>query len=148
MLLGASPRIERRNAGRLEIADISRRDRHAVHEGRGRDQRVALGARVRNVEARTAPGDRCIHRQDSAFESRQYLLVHPFAQDGALRGILPFDLQHAKFEFQHRDRREVEIRNGDVACPRQHDAVGLVRASKLGQDVGVENEGHLRSAAR
>src|SRR5258708_31234770 len=59
------PRVQNADPDWLEVRDIAGNDRHSVHQcGRG-DQRIAVGAWIRNLQFPAALGDCHIHRQSS-----------------------------------------------------------------------------------
>ena len=68
------------------------------------DQGITVRAWIGYMQASTATGDLEIDGQDAVFETRQYLLFQPAAQQPALYRITAFLLQDAGFEFEHRDR--------------------------------------------
>ena len=57
------PGIENSNAGEHKVGHISGHDRHAVHQGRGRDQGVAFGARIEHMKSRATLRHRCVDAQ-------------------------------------------------------------------------------------
>ena len=77
-----------------------------MNKCRGRDQRIAFGARVQHVEGGAALRDHRVDRQDPSREGRQDLAVDPAAQDGSLRRTAAVDQAHTGFELEDGDGRE------------------------------------------
>jgi hypothetical protein len=92
-----SPRIDRGDTRWREVGDIARYDLHTVDEGGRSDERVAIGTRVRNVEASAASCDCRVDRDDATRERRQHLILEPSPKHRALVRISPLDEQHPHF---------------------------------------------------
>jgi hypothetical protein len=56
------PRIEHTRSHTFKIGHIPGRDGQTVHEGRGGNEGVSIGARVRHVKRRAALGDSGVNR--------------------------------------------------------------------------------------
>jgi hypothetical protein len=88
----------------------------------------------------TGPGDGDIHRQDPAVEGRQYLVLQPIAQHGALAGIPALQQQDADLQFLKDDDRQVKPAGVGPAGPSRDLGVSLAGAhlAQLGQDIGIQ----------
>jgi hypothetical protein len=51
------PRVDHNRAGRFEIGDVARYDRHPVDKSRCRNDRTSLTARIRYMQLRATQGD-------------------------------------------------------------------------------------------
>jgi hypothetical protein len=96
-----------------------------------RDQRVAFGSGVGNVESRAPLRHGRIDSQDTTFESSENLMVDPGAQHSTLCRVLARDQQRAKFDFENRDSGHEEARCGERVRPSGDTAIGFVRSSQL-----------------
>jgi hypothetical protein len=79
---------------------------HAVNQGGGRDEGVALGSRVGYVQSGTLARHVQVHRQNAAGEGRQDLLFQPRPQQAALLAVAAFGQQHAGFQLEDGDGRD------------------------------------------
>lgn len=95
-----SPRIEHTHSHTLKVRHIPGRDRQTVHEGRGCDEGVTIGARVRHVKARASLSDGGINRQDTTGECGQHVPIHPGTKNRALLFVAPFDEKDSDLQFQ------------------------------------------------
>src|SRR5882724_11118950 len=53
----SNPRVQNADADRLEVRDIAGNDCHSVHQRRRSDQRIAVRARIRDLQFRAALRD-------------------------------------------------------------------------------------------
>jgi len=134
------PRIERRDAGTVEVRDIAGDDRQAMNQrGRG-DQGIAFRAWIGNVKMRATPRHFCIDGEDATLEAGQDLIVYPRTKNGALRRVPARDLERAELKFEDRNGREKKAREGNPASPRDDIRIRPLRPSQFGNDIGVEKE--------
>ena len=117
-----------------------------MNERRGRDQRIALGPSVRDMQLGASPRHHRVDRQDAAVESRQDLLIDLGTQRRSQDWIPSRDQQRYGIQFEHGDRREKEARHRQPSRPGKNLATGLGRSSQLRDDVRIENEHRERSA--
>lgn len=101
------PRVQQQRAGRLEIPQIARDQRHAMRQRRRRDQRIPLVARVGNMQARAASGDECINRKNPAVEGGRRILTVEAAKRAGRRPPCPW-----RDRFQHNRGRRRFRRTG------------------------------------
>jgi hypothetical protein len=126
------PRIEQRNAERLEVRDIASDDRQTVDQrGRG-DQGIAFRAWIGNVKMRAAPRHGGIDCEYAALEARQNLVVYPGAENGALPRVPARSPERAQLDFEDGNRRKKEMFNRSLAGPSDDVAVRSLRPCPLG----------------
>jgi len=75
----------------LEMAHVSRHDRHAMDQCSGAHKSISIRARIWNVEYSASLCNRSIDSQDAACKSRQHVRVHPGTQDLALLLVAVLD---------------------------------------------------------
>ena len=139
------PRIEKRDAKKLEIGDITRHDRKTVNDCRRGDQGVTFGARIGNVKTRAALHHRGIDGKDAAIEparipSIQARSTAPCAASLRRIGALP-----VRFPGSKRRKEKSSPRNR--VQPRQRHCDPRSGRLKFGDNVGVQQEHQPRSAA-
>ncbi|RKE36035.1 hypothetical protein B0G76_2181 [Paraburkholderia sp. BL23I1N1] len=105
------PWIQQWNAGSLKVFYVTGHYRHAMRKCRRGNDRIALRARIRNMQPGAAKGDNLIERQDPTRELREHLAFEPSAQGRTLYGVFPLPLQNAEFQFKHGDRGK-KLRGG------------------------------------
>jgi hypothetical protein len=97
------PRIEQRNADKLEVCNIAGDDRQTVNQRRRGDQGIAFRTWIGNVKMRATLRHGCIDGEDATLEARHNLIVYPCAENCALRRIPARDLKRAQLDFEDGD---------------------------------------------
>ena len=95
------PRVKDTHSCSLKVAYIPGRNGQAVYQGRGCDKGVTIGARIRHVQRRAAPGDIGVDRKDTAGECGQHVTIHPRTKDRALIFVAAFDEEDPDLQFQY-----------------------------------------------
>ena len=100
------PRVKDTHSCSLKVAYIPGRNGQAVYQGRGCDEGVTIGARVRYVKRRASLGDGGINRKETVGERRQHVTIHPRPKDRALLFVAPvfvtsIDEKDSDLQFQY-----------------------------------------------
>ena len=119
-----------------------------MHERGSGNHGIALRLAVGNMERCAPAGDGDIDRKDATGKIGEDTLFEPCAQDHGLGWIAALDQQYAAFDLQDGDGRQEELGQLDVARPGPHMRIGVVRATQLRDDIGVEQVHQSRSAGR
>ncbi len=143
------PWVRQPNPRPVKVSDVARRYAEPMGQRRGGDQTVARRAGIGDVQGRAVAGDLERDGQNAAREGRQYALLEPGPQVGALRGVDPLAQQDADLDLLHHNDREPEVRRVLRVCPGGDVRIGTARAdlAQLADDVRVEEPAH-RSAGR
>src|ERR1700676_5014269 len=94
------PRIEQRNADRLEVCNIAGDDGQAVNQRGRSDQGIAFRTWIGNVKMRATLRHGGIDGEDATLEARQDLIVYPCAENRALRRVPARHLKCAQLDFE------------------------------------------------
>jgi hypothetical protein len=100
------PRVERCDAHRRKIRDVSSHHFETVNQCSCGDQSVTLRSGVGNVQGSASLGNCRIYRQDPAVEGGKHVGVDPASQHCALHRIATQEPEGPGFHFKDRDRRK------------------------------------------
>src|SRR5262249_18204601 len=89
---------------------------------------------------------RCIDGENATLESWQDFFVDPGAEHCTLHRVLACHLKRTQFDFKDGNGREKKTRSWNRSCPRYNIAIGSLRSPEFGDNIGVEQEHHSRSA--
>ena len=114
----------------------------------GRDQAVADGPRIGDVEQGAAPRHGRVDGQNAIGENAKHVIVEPGAEQRALGAVASLGEKHANLQFLDHDDREEQDAGRRVTEPGGDAPIGLSRPNlaQFGQDVGVEQK-HQSSGA-
>ena len=94
------PGVDEQRSSPFEVADVAGYDGHSMDDRCRRDQGVTFRTPIRNVELGALESYCRIDWQDSSFEGRQDMALHPDSQNRCLRLIAAFERKNAEFNLQ------------------------------------------------